>query len=237
MTELSELLDDIEGIEAKLGYTFKDKNLLALAFIHRSFVNENRDTVQTHNERLEFLGDSVLGLLIADFLYRYLPNTPEGELSHRRASLVEGSSCVDYVQKLDVEQHLLLGKGERRNDGRGRDSILSDLFEALIGAIFLDGGIEQARAFLFGKFSEHIESSLRQPLRNWKTDLQGYAQKTFHQPPIYRVVAESGPDHSKLFEVVVEINEEELGRGSGPSKKEAQQAAAQDAWERIEARG
>jgi ribonuclease-3 len=138
------------------------------------------------------------------------------------------------VQKLNVEEYLLLGKGERMNDGRGRDSILADLFEAIIGAIYIDGGIDAARRFMFKNFTQEIDSILKTPVRNWKAQLQDYCQKKYHQTPLYKVVSESGPDHSKTFSISVIINNEEMGQGRGPSKKEAQQAAAQDALEKIQ---
>jgi len=232
MNDIERLIQNAQEIEVKLGYHFKDRRLLALAFIHRSYVNENRG-VQEHNERLEFLGDSVLGLLIAEYLYKHLPTTPEGELSYLRSRLVEGSSCMRYVQKLDVEQHVLLGKGERMNDGRGRDSILADLFESIIGAIFLDGGIDAASAFLFKNFTYEIHEILKTPLSNWKAILQDYCQKKHHITPLYEVVDQKGPDHSKLFTVAVLINNEQLGIGRGSSKKEAQQGAAEDALSRL----
>lgn len=232
MNAIRTIFEQASFIEAKLGYTFQDRSLLALAFVHRSFVNENRDII-THNERLEFLGDSVLGLLIAEYLYRMLPETPEGELSYLRSRLVEAASCVLYIQKLSVCDYLLLGKGERMNDGRGRDSIIADLFEALIGAIYIDGGIEAARTFLFTHFHSEIESIIKQPLRNWKAILQDYCQKRYQHAPSYQVLEESGPDHSKIFKVSVLLQGDTLGSGTGSSKKEAQQAAAADALSRI----
>ncbi len=220
-------------IEKRLGYTFKDKSLLALAFVHRSFVNENRAIIDQHNERLEFLGDSILGMLVAEYLYKQLPEHPEGELSYLRSRLVEASSCIIYVQKLHIEEFLLLGRGEKRNDGRGRDSILADLFEAVIGAIYIDGGVQAAYQFIFQNFSEEIQDILDQPEHNWKALLQDYSQKQFQNPPQYILINESGPDHSKNFEIAVHVNNEEWGRGVGSSKKEAQQAAAQKALERA----
>lgn len=232
MSNIHDLINNAYIIESKIGYTFKDRNLLALAFVHRSYVNENR-SVSNHNERLEFLGDSVLGMLVAEYLYCHLPTTPEGELSYLRSRLVEASSCVTYIQKLKLEKHLLLGKGERMNDGRGRESILADLFEAIIGAIFLDGGIEAARRFIFDNFAHEIETILKTPLRNWKATLQDYCQKKFQQTPTYSVMQESGPDHSKTFKISVMIGNKQLGHGEGTSKKEAQQAAAADALSRV----
>lgn len=233
MNPIENLIKNASIIEGKIGYTFKDKAHLALAFVHRSFVNENREYVQNHNERMEFLGDSVLGLLVADYLYKYLPSTPEGELSYLRSRLVEASSCVVYVQSLGLAQFVLLGKGERMNDGRGRESILADLFEAIIGAIYLDGGLEAARRFLFKNFSKEIDSILKMPLRNWKAILQDYSQKAHQEAPVYKVLGEAGPDHSKMFHVSVYINGKEVGMGNGASKKEAQQAAAANALQRF----
>lgn len=232
MNQIEHLLKNISDIEKKLGYHFNDHSFLVLAFVHRSFINENK-TIHQHNERLEFLGDSVLGMLISEFLYHSLPTTPEGQLSYLRSRLVEASSCVNYVQKLGVSSYILLGKGERMNDGRGRESILADLFETIIGAIYLDGGIEAAKTFLFENFSEQFKEILRTPLRNWKAILQDYCQKKFQQTPVYQVLEESGPDHSKVFQISVMVNHQELGRGVGPSKKEAQQSAAEDALSRF----
>lgn len=232
MHSLSELNRKYSDIESKIGYCFQNRSLLFLAFVHRSYVNEHKEITE-HNERLEFLGDSVLGTLIADYLYTYLPHNPEGELSYLRSRLVEASSCVAYVQKLHVEEYLLLGKGEKMNDGRGRESILADLFEAIIGAIYLDGGMEAARAFLFKNFSFEIDTILKTPLQNWKAQLQDYCQKKYHEPPVYKVLNESGPDHSKTFCVSVLICNVEMGSGEGSSKKEAQQAAAENAMQKI----
>lgn len=233
MNQMEHLVHNISVIEARLGYVFHDTTLLTLAFVHRSFINENR-MVTEHNERLEFLGDSVLGMLISDYLYRHLPKHPEGELSYLRSRLVEASSCVNYVQSLHVAPYMLLGKGERMNDGRGRESILADLFEAIIGAIYLDGGFEAASAFFFRNFTDQIEAILKTPVRNWKAILQDFCQKKFQQTPAYEVVQASGPDHSKIFEISVIVNQQELGRGKGASKKEAQQAAAADALSRCD---
>lgn len=232
MNQMDYLLQNTSIIENQLGYKFKDRSLLILAFIHRSFINENRMITQ-HNERLEFLGDAVLGMLISDYLYSHLPETPEGELSYLRSRLVEASSCVNFVQSLKIAPYVLLGKGERMNDGRGRESILADLFEAIIGAIYVDGGLEAAKAFLFHNFTEQINSTIKMPVRNWKALLQDYCQKKFQQAPRYHVLQESGPDHSKTFEISVVVNDQEIGKGAGASKKEAQQAAAADAFSRF----
>jgi ribonuclease-3 len=233
MSAIDELIQKAPEIEAKLGYSFNNRALLALAFVHRSFINEHRE-VKEHNERLEFLGDSVLSLLVSEYLYIYLPSTSEGDLSYLRSRIVEASSCVAFTQKLDIEQYLLLGRGERMSDGRGRDSIMADLFEAVVGAIYLDRGLEAAKSFFFKNFSKEINAILEKPDRNWKAILQDYCQKKFQQPPVYQVLSEEGPDHNKTFLISVRIRNQEFGRGQGSSKKEAQQAAAADALSHLE---
>ncbi|MDF2577559.1 MAG: rnc [Chlamydiales bacterium] len=233
MHTLGTLLTYIPDIEKRLDYTFKNRSLLVLAFTHRSFLNEHKELAQEHNERLEFLGDAIFDLLISEFLYKRLPTSPEGELSRLRARLVEASSCYSYIQKLQIGNFVLLGRGEKMNDGRGRESILADLFEALIGAIYLDGGIEMVHYFLFKHFEEDFNATLQQPTHNWKAQLQDYAQKKYQQTPVYEVLEAAGPDHSKNFVVSVFINGQAFGCGHGPSKKEAQQAAAADAFAKI----
>jgi len=230
---MHELLKNASTIEKQLGYAFKDKKLLFLAFIHRSFYNENRELVQEHNERLEFLGDSVLGLIVSDYLYHHLPRQPEGALSQLRANLVEASTCSHFLQKLGLAQNVLLGKGERLNAGRGRETILADLFEALIGAVYIDGGIEGARTVFWSHFSQEIQVILQKPGRNWKAELQDYSQKKYQKPPIYKVEKETGPDHSKVFYVIAYLDEKEVGKGVGTSKKEAEQSAAQEALRKL----
>lgn len=225
---------DLPQIELLLGYTFFEKRVLQLAFTHRSFFNENQESVEGHNERLEFLGDSVLGLIVSGYLYQHLPTQSEGHLSHLRSHLVGADACCEYTRALHLEEHLLLGKGESENVGRGRERLLADLFEAVMGAIYLDGGMDAARNFFFSHFSEYVDEAMKNPLRNWKADLQDYAQKKTQRPPEYAVVGESGPPHRRIFTVSVSILGEEVGRGEGPSKKQAEQNAAEDALRKIE---
>jgi ribonuclease-3 len=221
-------------LEAKLGHTFYDKDLLLTAFLHRSYLNEHKEIILNHNERLEFLGDTVLGLIASELLYLRFPHYKEGDLSFLRSRLVDANSCVAYLKTLDLDAYILLGKGERMNDGRGRDSILADLFEALIGAIYLDGGYEPSKRFFLDHFTSEIEAIIETPVSNYKALLQDYAQKNFQQQPLYQVLKEEGPDHSKLFEVAVLVNDQILGIGTGSSKKEAQQEAARSAVEKID---
>lgn len=237
MNPLQELEENLLNIEEKIGYTFENKRLLILAFVHRSFINEYRDLIEEHNERLEFLGDSVLGLAVADFLFHRLPAYPEGPLSQLRSRLVDAPSCALYLQKLSLPDFILLGKGERKGDGKAKTSILADVFEALIGAIYLDGGLTIAKSFFLCYFEEELEAAIGSPSRNYKAELQDYAQKKFQRPPLYKVVQESGPDHAKLFHVMVLVNEQEAGIGLGASKKEAEQRAAFEALTKIRGNG
>lgn len=222
----------IGQIERKLGYLFSDKSLLELAFIHRSYVNEHKD-IKEHNERLEFLGDSILGLIISEHLFKHLPLTREGDLSFLRSRLVEAKSCASFVDKLGVSDYLLLGKGEKQNEGKGRLSIHADLFEAIMGALFLDGGFEACKTFFFMHFNDDVDQILRMPMQNWKALLQDLSQKTFQEMPIYDVVEATGPDHKKSFKVVVTIQDEAHGEGFGSSKKEAEQQAASNALKKL----
>jgi ribonuclease-3 len=228
MNPVETLKRQFEEIEEKLGYSFKNQELLLLSFIHRSFVNEYKTLASQHNERLEFLGDSVLGLIVSAYLYHRLPTHPEGQLSQLRSKLVDAPSCANYLQKLDLSSYILLGRGEV-STGRTKVSILADVFEAIIGAIYLDGGMDLAKSFLICHFETDFETVIGSPPRNYKAELQDYSQKKFQKTPTYQVVQETGPDHAKIFSVVVIVNDKEAGSGMGPTKKEAEQQAAFDA--------
>lgn len=232
LDSIEQLAKHADEIEKKIGYSFRKKELLSIAFTHCSFVNEHPEA-PSHNERLEFLGDSVLGLIISEFLFEGCPKSPEGVLSSNRSRLVEAPACASYVHRLGIENYVLLGKGERLNDGRGRETILADLFEAIVGAIFLDGGLDSARRFLLSHFTDDFRQLIRAPSSNWKAELQDYFQKQHGVSPKYVVLSETGPDHAKTFEIAVFFEEHELGRGVGSSKKEAQQAAAAAAFQKI----
>lgn len=229
MNPLRELEARLSFIEEKICYPFEDKNLLILSFVHRSFVNEHRDLIAEHNERLEFLGDSVLGLAIADYLYHRLPSYPEGDLSQFRSRLVDAASCAQYLQKLGLADFILLGRGEKLSEGKAKISILADVFEALVGALYLDGGLTIVKSFLLCQFEPEIELVLGTPSRNYKAELQDDSQRRFQKPPLYKVMSETGPGHAKVFHVVVYVGDQEAGMGMGTSKKEAEQRAAFDA--------
>ncbi len=233
MNPLEELKLNVEEIEEKLGYVFENKDILINSLIHRSYVNEHREGVLSHNERLEFLGDSVLGLIVADYLYHRLPSYPEGALSQLRSKLVEAITCAKYLQKLELQEYILLGRGEKMTEGHNKVSILADAFEAVVGAVYLDGGLPVAKSFLLCHFEEEANEAIGSPPRNFKAELQDYSQKKFQKVPVYKISGESGPDHSKLFHVIAYVDEKEAGIGIGASKKEAEQRAAFDSLSKL----
>lgn len=233
MNSVKKLEDNYAEIESILGYTFDKKYLLMHAFTHRSFFHEHRDLLQEHNERLEFLGDAVLTLIISAYLFKTFPSTQEGELSQLRAQIVNAKTCSLFTQKIKLEKFLLISKGKLQSFNEGKSSILGDLFEAILGAIYLDGGLNPVQEFIFSHFSQEIEAIVQCPMRNWKAELQDYTQKLFHSVPTYIVEKEEGPDHQKSFYVTVWIQKEMVGEGMGSSKKEAQMTAAKNALLKI----
>ena len=224
----------MQELEKKLNYTFRDPNLLSEALSHSSYANEHRSAGLRSNERLEFLGDSVLGFVTAEFLFVQHPDLPEGDLTRIRAALVCEQSLYEVAQTLHLGDYLLLGKGEESGGGRRRPSILADAVEAVLAAVYLDGGIEKARALihrvLLDKGQEEVVESRR---RDCKTELQELVQRKPNQVLHYELVSESGPDHAKVFAVAVTLNGQTVGLGSGHSKKEAEQSAARCALEQL----
>lgn len=217
----------IATAEARIGVTFASKELLAQAFTHRSFLNENRNLGRGHNERLEFLGDAVLELAVTEYLYAEYPNKDEGDLTSYRAALVNTIVLADMARALGFNDLLLLSRGEARDQGRARVSILADAFEAVIGAIYLDQGYGASKEFilrtLVPKLPEIVEEGL------WidaKSRLQEKAQDVSGVTPCYVTVSEEGPDHDKKFVIAAMIGAEEVGRGAGKSKQDAEQGAA-----------
>lgn len=210
-------------LERKIGYSFSDPGLLKLALTHSSFANENKKSVG-YNERLEFLGDAVLQVIVSEKLYNDHPRMPEGQMSRVRAALVCEDALAGYSGRLSLGEYLFLGKGEEHNGGRTRPSILADAFEALTGAIFLDGGIDRAKNFVLGFVDEaHLS------LADYKTLLQEIIQQNHGERLSYETRREKGPDHNKVFEVNVLLNSNVIGKGVGKSKKRAEQAAAREA--------
>ena len=220
----------MKQLQQKIGYTFKNEQLLKAAFIHSSYVNENRDKVKESNERLEFLGDSVLGFITAEELYLKNPDTPEGDLSRKRASLVCEKSLYETARQLKFGNYLLLGKGEDLGGGRERPSILADAVEAVIAALYLDGGIGPAKVFVL-KFS--LSNPDKADTGDYKTQLQELVQREKEQVLQYHMSGQSGPDHDKRFDFQVLLNGSVVGEGSGRTKKEAEQMAARSAIKNL----
>ena len=222
----------IKDLEKAIGYQFHNIQLLQNALTHSSYANERWHNSLLSNERLEFLGDSVLGMLVADYLYRTFPDRPEGELTRMRADMVCEHTLATAANKIGLGEHLLLGHGEEQGGGRSRESILADAMESVIAASFLDGGLEAAlkivRQFIL------VEVPVKK-LHNadYKTALQELVQKKKNQVLSYAMVGQSGPDHDKKFDVEVSLNGKVVGQGSGSSKKRAEQMAARDAIEKL----
>lgn len=224
----------LENLQENLGYRFRDESLLRGALYHSSYANEHRNENIVSNERLEFLGDAVLGFVSAEFLYSRFPHAPEGELTRIRAALVREESLFEVAQALQLGECLMLGKGEESGGGRQRPSILADCTEAVFAAVYLDGGMDCARDLihrvLLSKGDIEVAESRR---RDYKTELQELVQRKPHQVLRYELVGQSGPDHAKVFTVAVLLNGEPIGEGSGHSKKEAEQASARAALEKL----
>jgi len=224
-------------LERKLGYTFIDKSLLETALTHSSYANEVRQGEVRCNERLEFLGDSVLGLTVAKYLYKHYPDMPEGKMTRLRADLVCEQSLVRVADKLGIGEHLCLGRGEELGGGRQRPSILADAVEAIFAAVLLDSNISQAEEIVLGLLDESLRPDHSGAVQDHKTMLQELIQRKSGQVLAYHLLSASGPDHQKFFEAEVRLNDEPIGTGSGRSKKEAEQAAAAAALELLDGGG
>lgn len=219
-------LDELEQV---LGHTFKNRQLLIDAITHRSFTNENRGEQRQDNEKLEFLGDAVLDLAVGHMLMMRYPELREGQLSVTRSQVVSESGLSSLASELELGDWLYLGKGERNSGGRNKSSILADALEAVIAAVYLDGGFQTVWNLIARLFDQSIESVEETGFYDFKTRLQELAQSRLKATPSYRVVATYGPDHAKVFEVAVEMVGHEWGRGQGASKKRAEQYAAANA--------
>ena len=220
----------MQELEKKMGYTFRNPALLGEALSHSSYANEHRNARLNSNERLEFLGDSVLGFVTAEYLFAGHPDLPEGDLTRIRAALVCEQSLYEVARKLDLGRYLKLGRGEEAGGGRERTSILADATEAVFAAVYLDGGIQAASALIHRVLlNAERESAVEERRRDYKTALQELVQRQADQVLSYRMVGEHGPDHAKVFSAEVLLNGKSIGSGSGHSKKEAEQSAARSA--------
>ncbi len=218
----------MKQLQQKINYQFKNTLLLQNALTHSSYANETHNP-EMSNERLEFLGDAVLSIIVSDYLFDHFRHIPEGELTRLRAASVCERSLCEFAKKLGLGQHLFLSRGEQNTGGRKRSSILADAFEALIAAIYLDGGIEKAREFVLSYVKESIEGQQKVAFKDYKTALQEIIQQNPEDRLCYVPAGESGPDHNKTFRVEVTINSNVVGVGEGKSKKDAEQAAAKEA--------
>ncbi len=225
----------LKSLQERLGYRFNDVTLLHKALTHKSYSNECADDSNACNERLEFLGDAVLDLVISQHTFKKYPDLQEGELTRIRAELVSEKNLSLLASKLEVGPCLLLGRGERRSGGEQKSSLLADSMEALFGAIFCDSDYATARSVVSDLFDDAIVSAARKEYDlDYKTKLQELCQKKYRNPPEYRLVNASGPDHQKIYEIEVMLTGEPLGRGTGRSKKTAEQQAAQVALDRLQ---
>ena len=214
----------LNELQGKIGYSFKDSSLLTLAMSHSSYANEKHLSKLGCNERLEFLGDAVLEIVSSDFLFHRFPDMPEGDLTKTRASMVCEPTLAYCAEQIDLGSYLLLGKGEDATGGRTRNSVVSDAMEALIGAIYLDGGFANAKEFIHRFILKDLEN--KKLFFDSKTILQEIVQANFKEVISYHLIGEEGPDHNKIFRVAVHIGEEEYGVGEGRTKKAAEQEAA-----------
>lgn len=221
---------DFSAFETKIGYRFNSKSLIEQAFTHRSYLNENRAPGREHNERLEFLGDAVLELVVTEFLYEKYPEKAEGELTAVRAALVNTQSISSAAVALEMNDYLLLSRGEAKDTGRARQIILANAFEALIGAIYLDAGYDPAAKFIASQLFNRAERIVVDRLwQDAKSHFQEVAQEKTNITPSYQMLQQSGPDHDKRFIVGVFLAAEKIAQGEGRSKQEAEQAAAEKA--------
>jgi ribonuclease-3 len=229
------LRDEFEALEQAIGYRFRDRGLVEHAMTHTSKANEDVSGGVVDNESLEFLGDALLGFVVADLLFREFPDFDEGAKSKTKASLVSTTSLARHAERLNVGGHLLLGRGEEKTGGRRKQALLADAYEALIAAIYLDGGVEQARAFIAREFRDEIAAVRQHGVggEDYKSALQELLQSRELPLPEYRLVGTLGPDHHKQFEVEVVVRGEALARATGTSKKDAEQEAAHAALDKL----
>jgi len=229
--DIIKCINILEPLQLNLNYKFKNIRLLKTALTHSSYANENKMKITANNERLEFLGDTILNLIVSQYLYKKYPNYPEGELTKIRAKVVCESSLAFAAKKIDLGKYLLLGKGEDSTGGRDRESILGDASEALVGAVYIDSDFETVNKLLLQNFETDIVYAVAKGalFTDYKTELQENLQKMTRSKIEYKVIKEEGPDHNKVFHMNVVVDNKIVGKGSGRNKKEAEQMAAKEA--------
>ena len=234
-TKVVRLRDEFDGLQRRINYRFRDRGLLEHALTHKSRAAEDASGGVADNESLEFLGDAVLGLVVADLLFRQFPEYDEGQKSKVKASVVSTASLARHAEQMGLGEHLLLGRGEEKTGGRFKQALLADAYEALIAAIYLDGGFDAATVFLQRELQEAIDLGSSQTIvgQDYKSALQERLQALGRPLPEYRLAGQAGPDHRKVFSVEVVVNGDVLGAASGKAKKEAEQEAARLALERL----
>ncbi|KIH77362.1 RNAse III [Geoalkalibacter ferrihydriticus] len=217
----------VDALQSRIGYQFGDSQLLQVALTHKSYANEQGDSTWSYNERLEFLGDAVLGLAVSQYVFETFSALSEGEMSRIRSEVVSESCLAAIARRLELGGHLLLGRGEERSGGRNKSSLLANVLEALFGAVFCDGGFAAARQTIHRLLADEIVQSARRKAGiDYKTRLQEHFQKTFGRTPVYHLVGSSGPDHDRLYRVEVLFDGDVIGSGEGSTKKRAEQLAA-----------
>ncbi|MBU1119657.1 ribonuclease III [Patescibacteria group bacterium] len=228
-------MNNYEAIEAKLGIVFKDKSLLDVALTHRSYLNEHKEIALQNNERIEFLGDAVLELIISSYLFKKYPDKPEGDLTNIRAALVRTESLAEESRNLGIGEYLRMSKGEKESGGRDKDYLLANTFEAVLGAIYQDQGFDVCKEYiertLLMKADRIVENNL---FIDPKTQAQEIIQAKFKVTPIYEVLKQDGPDHEKTFTVALKINNKQIASGTGSSKQKAEEAAAKETVNLLE---
>jgi ribonuclease-3 len=227
--------EELSELETRLDYYFRNKAFLLEALTHRSFYHENPDSAHAYNERLEFLGDSVLGFVIVEYLFSLADNFPESVMAKAKSYLVKEAVLSEIARSISLGKYLRLGKGEDHTGGRTKKSLLADAFEALLGAVYIDGGYEPAQKLVLGLFKEKVEAIIcSREFHDFKTELQEKTQLLFNSIPDYQIIKQEGEEHKKVFTVEVYITGEKFGTGIGKSKKEAETIAAQEALSRFQ---
>lgn len=224
---------NLHELQKKIGINFNNPDLLKNAFIHRSYLNEHKNFKGLSNERLEFLGDSVLSIIVSKHLYQELPTSPEGELTQYRAALVRTETLANIGKELELGKYLFLSKGEEDTGGRTNTSILANTYESLIGSIYLDQGVDTAEKFITSTILSNWKKLLKNAVYDSKSKLQEILQRLHHQSPSYNLISTWGPDHAKSFEMGVYLGSKLLGSGKGKNKQEAAQSAASDALKKV----